>query len=99
MEWRSYAMDWMGDATHVMVVYGFDTLDELLAHVERRYGRRPTDFTPTSPPLPVSTPRANGYPEALVSVFQDAWRRLKAEFRDDLLIARGPRIVQRFEGF
>ncbi|MBK8697669.1 MAG: hypothetical protein IPN17_36825 [Deltaproteobacteria bacterium] len=99
VEWRSYTMDWMGDATHVMVVYGFDSLDELLSHVEQRYQRSATDMTPKPPPLPPGTPLANRYPEALVEVFQDAWRRLKTDFRDGLLLAHGQRVVQRFEGF
>ncbi|MDB4931193.1 MAG: Endonuclease/exonuclease/phosphatase domain protein [Myxococcaceae bacterium] len=99
VEWRSYAMDWMGDATHVMVIYGFDSLDELLAFVERRYHLGPSDMTPRAPPLPPNTPLANRYPAALVEVFQDAWRRVKADFRGELLIARGPRVVQRFDGF
>jgi len=99
VEWRSYTMDWMGDATHVMVVYGYDSLDELLSHVEQRYQRSATDMTPRPPPLPPGTPLANRYPEALVEVFQDAWRRLKTDFRDGLLLAHGQRVVQRFEGF
>lgn len=99
VEWRSYTMDWMGDATHVMVVYGYDSLDELLSHVEQRYRRSATDMTPRPPPLPPGTPLANRYPEALVQVFQDAWRRLKADFREGLLLAHGQRVEQRFEGF
>lgn len=99
VEWRSYTMDWMGDATHVMVVYGFDAIDDVLAFVERRYHVAPTDMTPRAPPLPAGTPLANAYPAALVEVFQDAWRRLRDDFRGELLIAHGPRVVQRFEGF
>ncbi len=99
VEWVSYAMDWMGDATSVSVEYGFATLDALLLHVEARYGHRPTDMTPTPPPLPANAPLANGYPEALVSIFQDAWRRLRADFRADRLLTPELDVVARFDGF
>lgn len=99
VEWRSYAMDWMGDATHVGVEYGFASLDVLLLHLQARYGVGPTDMTPRPPPLPPSTPFANGYPEALVGIFQDAWRRLRADFRADRLLTPKLTVVARFDGF
>ena len=98
-EWRSYAMDWMGDATHVSVTYALADLDQALAYVARRYGCGPTDFTSQPPLLPAGTPLVGGYPQPLVPVFQEAWRRLKADFAADKLLDPDLPMVRRFGGF
>lgn len=99
VEWRSYAMDWMGDATNVSISYRFTSPAELVDHAERCFGVSATDFCRTAPPLPETTPHVNGYPEALVPVFQDAWRRLKADFSAGKLTLPGLQIASRFEGW
>lgn len=98
VEWRSYAMDWMGDATCVSVVYGFDDLDALLAYVRDTCGTDVTDWWPSAPPLPPGTPYVQGYPRSLVATYQRAWQALRADFANDLLIDRSQRLVRRFDG-
>jgi hypothetical protein len=99
VEWRSYAMDWMGDATNVCITYRFASADVLIDEVERRLGVSATDYSSSAPPLPESAPLANDYPASLVPVFQDAWRRLKVDFAAGKLLLPDLEIVSRFEGW
>ncbi|MFO0575737.1 MAG: DUF504 domain-containing protein [Polyangia bacterium] len=98
VEWRSYAMDWMGDATHVHAAYEFATLGLALQEIRRVYGREPAQYTPRPPPLPPGTPLL-GEPAALTALFQDAWRRLKADFTADRLLVPGWSVRYRFNGW
>lgn len=98
VEWRSYAMDWMGDATHVQVIYAFPSLAAALAEIHNQYRRDPAQLLPGPPPLPDGSPLL-GAPPALVALFQDAWRRLRADFAADRLLFPGLPIAYRFNGW
>lgn len=95
VEWRSYAMDWMGDATHLRIEYEIESLDAALGFIRRRYAREITELTAEPRPLPRS---AIHLPHQLHKEVQEAWRRLRSDFAADKLTEGGLRVVYRSDG-
>jgi hypothetical protein len=96
VDYRSYAMDMHGEATHVAVHYEVATLADALAWLNRRLLHTLADCRTSPIPLPAGYPRTSGHTRRL----QAAWRRLRADFQNGKgrLIDKKLAVVWRFDG-
>ena len=92
IEYVSCIMDSYGSATHVSAQYAFDDLDLALNFILQETGLSACELAVRRP----STPEMF---DGDVAAASDAWERLRADFRADLLIYPGVRLTHRFDGY